>query len=67
MCLICVEFFRGKSMVTRKNSNYFGTNSTRMFSKINNSSSLDSEILEFLSHCPSFIEFRVFFAHTSMY
>ena len=57
MCLICVEFFRGKSMVTGKNSNYFSTNSTRMFSKINNSSSLDSEILEFLSHCPSFIEF----------
>ena len=63
--IIYFEFFRGRPLVTRKNSNYFITNSTWMFSKMDNSPSPDSEKLTFWCPRPSFFEFWVFFAHTS--
>ena len=62
--IIYFEFFRGRPLVTRKNSNYFSTNSTWMFSKMDNSPSPDSEKLNFWCSRPSFFEFWVFFAHT---
>ena len=63
--IIYFEFFRGRPLVTRKNSNYFSTNSTWMFSKMDNSPSPDSEKLTFWCPRPSFFEFWVFFAHTN--
>ena len=65
--IIYFEFFRGRPLVTRKNSNYFITNSTWMFSKMDNSPSPDSEKLTFWCPRPSFFEFWFFFAHTTLH